>query len=175
MKQFNLPFARILFLAILLFLICPITYAQTAKIQGKVIDAATKAPLSGVTISVKNSQIATSTDADGNFTLDAPQGARILATFVGYDAVEINSSQKNPNIQLSASTKRLNEVVITATGIKKETKRLGYSIQSVDAASLVKAREADPINSLKGNVAGLTININSEIGHSPDVLVRGER
>jgi TonB-linked SusC/RagA family outer membrane protein len=174
MKQFNLLFARSLFLAILLFLIAPITYAQSTKIQGKVIDAATKGPLSGVTISVKNSETATSTDADGNFTLNAPQSSKILITFVGYEAVEINSSQKNPTIQLSASTQRLNEVVITATGIKKETKRLGYSIQSVDAASLVKAREADPINSLKGNVAGLTININSEIGHSPDVLVRGE-
>ena len=125
MKQFNLPLARMLFLAVLLFFITSLTYAQGTKIQGKVIDAATKSPLSGVTISVKNSQVATSSDADGNFTLDAPKGAKILITIVGYEAVEINSSQRNPTIQLSASTQRLNEVVITATGIRKETKRLG--------------------------------------------------
>src|SRR6185312_12060929 len=174
MKQFNLPLAKMLFLAVLLFFITSITYAQGRKIQGKVIDAANKSTLVGVTVSVKNSNVATSTDVDGNFTLEAPQNGRVLITFVGYQSIEVSASQKNPTIQLSASSQRLNEVVITATGIKKESKRLGYAIQTIDADALTKAREADPINSLKGNAAGLAININSEIGHSPDVIIRGE-
>ena len=174
MKQFNLPLAKMLFLAVLLFFITSISYAQGRKIQGKVIDAVNKSPLVGVTVSVKNSNVATSTDADGNFTLEAPQNGRVLITFVGYQSIEVSASQKNPTIQLSASSQRLNEVVITATGIKKESKRLGYAIQTIDADALTKAREADPINSLKGNAAGLAININSEIGHSPDVIIRGE-
>ncbi len=149
-------------------------YAQSYKIQGKVIDAGTKSPLAGVSISVKNSDIGTTTNADGHFSLVAPGNSKILATFVGYVPAEINASQKNITIQLISSAQQLNEVVVTATGIKKEAKRLGYAIQTIDAAALTKAREADPVNSLKGNAAGLEININQEIGHSPDVIMRGE-
>jgi len=173
MKQFNLPIARMFILAFFMLFISPFIYAQSNKIQGKVIDAGNKTPLSGVSVSIKNSTTGTSTDADGNFTLDAPSNGRIVVSFVGYQPVEIGATQKNPTIQLTASTQQLNEVVITATGIKKETRRLGYALQAIDAASLTKAREADPINSLKGNVAGLTVNITSEIGHAPDVLLRG--
>lgn len=175
MKQRNPPFTRIIFLALILFFITPFIYAQSNKIQGKVIDAANKSPLAGVSISIKNSNAGTSTDADGNFSIDAPKNSKILASFVGYQSIEINASQKSFTIQLTPSAQKLNEVVVTATGIRKESKRLGYAIQTIDAAALTKAREADPINSLKGNVAGLTININSEIGHSPDVLIRGEK
>ncbi len=72
------------------------------------------------------------------------------------------------------NARNLNEVVVTATGIKKESKRLAYAIQTVDASTLTQAREADPINSLKGQAAGLEININQEIGHPADVIMRGE-
>ncbi len=149
-------------------------FAQSYKIQGKVIDADSKSPLSGVSITIKNSNTGTITDANGNFSLNAPKDSKILVSFVGYNGVEINSSQKNVTIQLNSVTQHLNEIVVTATGIKKEAKRLGYAIQTIDAAALTKAREADPINSLKGNAAGLEININQEIGHSPDVIIRGE-
>src|SRR5664279_730908 len=100
MKQFTLPLARMLFLAILMFLITLITYAQSTKIQGKVIDAATKAPLSGVSISIKNSTVGTSTDADGNFSLEVPKNGKILASIVGYQPTEINVSQSNITIQM---------------------------------------------------------------------------
>jgi len=149
-------------------------FAQSYKIEGKVIDADTKSPLSGVSISVKNSEVGTITDANGNFSLNAPKDSKILVSFVGYNGAEINSSQKNVTVQLSSVTQHLNEIVVTATGIKKESKKLGYAIQTIDAAALTKAREANPINSLKGNAAGLAININQEIGHSPDVIIRGE-
>lgn len=149
-------------------------FTQSYKIQGKVIDAGTKSPLAGVSISVKNSDVGTTTDANGNFSLNVPEHSKILATFVGYNSVEVNSSQKNITIQLTSSVQQLNEIVVTATGIKKEAKRLGYAIQTIDAATLTKARAADPISSLKGNAAGLEININQEIGHSPDVIIRGE-
>jgi TonB-dependent SusC/RagA subfamily outer membrane receptor len=77
-------------------------------------------------------------------------------------------------ITLVTDSKNLNEVVVTATGIKKESKKLGYAIQTIDASTLTKAREPDPVNALKGNVAGFGINITQEIGHSPDVIIRGE-
>ena len=77
-----------------LFLLSTFIYAQENKINGKVIDATSKLPLTGVSISIKNSTTGTSTDADGNFSLEAPNNSKILVTFVGYEAVEINASQK---------------------------------------------------------------------------------
>jgi TonB-linked SusC/RagA family outer membrane protein len=173
MKQFNLRFCRVIFISLWCFFSVSTLYAQDINIQGKVIDATTKMPLAGVSISIKNSSIGTSSDADGNFSLAAPKNARIMATFVGFQPLEINS-KPSVTIQMAPVAGQLNEVVITATGIKKEAKKLGYAIQTIDASLLTKAREADPINSLKGNAAGLAININSEIGHSPDVIIRGE-
>jgi len=174
MKEFNSRIVKILFFAISLFLSSTFLFAQSNKIEGKVIDQTNKSPLAGVSISIKNSSIGASTDANGNFSLDVPRNSKLLVSFIGYQSKEINASQKVFTIELNPSTQELNEVVVTATGIKKEAKRLGYSIQTIDAAALTKAREADPINSLKGNAAGLAININSEIGHAPDVIIRGE-
>src|SRR5665647_365066 len=156
MKEFNSRIVKILFFAISLFLSSTFLFAQSNKIEGKVIDQTNKSPLAGVSISIKNSSIGTSTDANGNFSLDVPRNSKLLVSFIGYQSKEINASQKIFTIELNPSTQELNEVVVTATGIKKE------------------AREADPINSLKGNAAGLAININSEIGHAPDVIIRGE-
>ncbi|MDE3212033.1 MAG: TonB-dependent receptor plug domain-containing protein, partial [Bacteroidota bacterium] len=77
-------------------------------------------------------------------------------------------------ISLTPVIQQLNEVVVTATGIKKEARRLGYAVQTIKGSLLTKAREPDPVNSLKGNISGLQVNINQEIGHSPDVIIRGE-
>lgn len=174
MKELNLNYARILFLAMLFLFFSTAVFAQSYKIQGKVIDADSKSPLPGVSVTVKNSELGTITNQNGEFSLNVPKDSKILVSFVGYTGVEINASQRNVTIQLNSVMQHLNEVVVTATGIKKEAKRLGYAIQTIDASALTKAREADPVNSLKGNAAGLEININQEIGHSPDVIIRGE-
>src|ERR1022692_3351609 len=131
MTQFHIPELRMVLLALLFFFVSPFIHAQVSKIQGRVIDASTKVPLAGVSVAVKNTSTGTSTDPDGNFTLEVPQNGRILVSFVGYLPIEVGSSQRNPTIQLSASAQQLNEVVVTATGIKKESKRLGYAIQSI--------------------------------------------
>ena len=174
MKQFNLKLQKLYFLQFLSSFFQLFFLHKAIKLKVELLMQQISLLFAGVSISIKNSNVGTSTDADGNFSLDAPKNSKILATFVGYHSIEINASQKNITIQLTPSTQQLNEVVVTATGIKKEAKRLGYAIQTIDAAALTKAREADPINSLKGNAAGLAININSEIGHSPDVIIRGE-
>ncbi len=174
MKHLNLKPVRFLFFAIPFLIFSTFIFAQSHKIEGKVTDDVTKAPLEGVSVTVKNSNTGTLTNADGHFSIEASVNSKLVATFIGYQSKEINASQKNINIELTPVLKQLNEVVVTATGIKKEAKRLGYAIQTIDAAALTKAREADPVNSLKGNAAGLEININQEIGHSPDVIIRGE-
>ena len=131
-------------------------------------------PVPGVSVVIKGTRIGTSTGVDGSFALKAKEGDVLVISGVGVDRTEQTVGTGELTVLIAANAKELNQVVVTATGIKKEAKRLGYAIQTIDAAQLTTAREPDPINSLRGNAAGLEVNINSEIGHSPDVIIRGE-
>ncbi len=172
MKKFNPRVAKVLFFAISFLLSSYFLFAQN-KIEGKVTDAETQAPLEGVSISVKNSKMGTSTNANGEFSLDAPKNSRVLLSFVGYEPKEITASEGNILVQLTSASKQLTDVVVTALGVRKETKRLGYSVQEVKGSDLLKARESNPINGLAGKVAGLNVGINQELLASPVVLLRG--
>jgi TonB-linked SusC/RagA family outer membrane protein len=149
-----------------------LTYAQRS-ITGRILGEDQK-PVASATIKVKGANRQAITDENGNFSIAVTGNETLIITSIGYAAREVKASADLTNLVLTSDIKNLNEVVITATGIKKEAKRLGYAIQTIDASTLTQAREADPINSLKGNAAGLSININSEIGHSSDVIIRGE-
>ena len=151
------------------------SFAQKA-ISGRVLSASDQAPIPGASITLKGSKTGTSTGVDGNFSIKAKPGDVLVISGVGITRQEYTVGNGSELIMLTVlqSSQSLNQVIVTATGIRKEAKRLGYAIQAVDASALTQAREPDPINSLKGNVAGLEININSEIGHSADVIIRGE-
>jgi TonB-linked SusC/RagA family outer membrane protein len=155
------------------FLLPLISLAQKA-ITGHVLSKSDQLPLPGVSITIKGTHMGTSTGIDGSFSIRAKEGDVLVISGIGVVKQEQTVNAGDLTIAVAADAKNLNEVVVTATGIKKEAKRLGYAIQTIDASTLTTAREADPVNSLKGNAAGLTININSEIGHSPDVIIRGE-
>ena len=172
MKQFNPRVAKILFFAILFFFSSDFLQAQN-KIEGRVTDAETQAPLEGVSVSLKNSKSGTSTNANGEFILDAPKNSRLLVSFVGYEPKEITAGNGNVSIQLTSSAKQLNEVVVTALGVKKEIKKLGYSVQEVKGEDLVKARDQNPISGLTGKVAGLSVGPSAELLRKPTVLLRG--
>ncbi len=167
------PFgARVLLLIILLLPL--LTFAQTI-ITGQVLSGSDQSPVPGATIIIKGTKIGTSTGIDGKFAVRAKEGDVLVVSGIGVTQKEVNvGAGSELTITVATNSRNLNEVVVTATGIKKEAKRIGYATQTIDASTLTKAREADPINSLKGNAAGLTININQEMGHSPDVIVRGE-
>jgi TonB-linked SusC/RagA family outer membrane protein len=148
--------------------------AQLIVLKGKVNDADGKKPLSGVSVYIKNGKSAT-TDADGYFSINTTGGNTITVSYIGYISEEISVGNKEYiEVELKPDTKQLAEVVVTATGIRKESKRLGYATQTVDAAKLTQAREPNPMNALKGNVAGLSVNINSEMGHAPSISLRGD-
>lgn len=175
MKQQPNKFFRITLMMLSTFLFYVAVQAQTLEISGRVMDAITKKPIEGATVSVKNTTRGTVTDVNGLFKISAEKGKDLTISFVGFETFNTRvSADKFLSIQLASSVNQMAEVVVTATGIKKEAKRLGYAVQTIDASLLTQAREADPVNSLKGNAAGLAININSEIGHSPDVIIRGE-
>ena len=144
-------------------------------ISGRVMSLTDKTPVAGATVLVKGTKTGTSTGLDGTFNIKAQEGNTLVITGVGLKTQEVSvGNEPILTINVVTDSKNLNEVVVTATGIRKESKRLGYSVQTIDASKFTMAREPDPINSLKGNVAGLEININQEIGHSPDVIMRGE-
>lgn len=161
--------------ALLVILLLPMLSLAQQVVSGKIISSKDQTPVPSASILIKGSKTGTSTTIDGTFSLKAKMGDVLVVTGIGITRQEYTVSQSDNNIiSVVTDSKNLNEVVVTATGIKKESKRLGYSIQTIDASSLTQAREPDPINSLKGNAAGLAININSEIGHAPDVIIRGE-
>lgn len=160
-----------------LFLFCLATVALANAqntVSGRIISAEDQKPVAGATVTVKGKNGAvTSTNEQGNFTIGAKSSDVLVITSVGFASREIAVSSDLNSITLATDARGLNEVVVTALGIKKETKRIGYSVQEVKGADLVKARESNPVNSLVGKVAGLNVGINAEVLASPTVLLRG--
>jgi TonB-linked SusC/RagA family outer membrane protein len=173
MKHVYPPAKLLLSMFVFILFYVPL-FAQVIPVNGKVTDAQTNAPIAGATVSIKNSYTATSTNSSGEFSLHAKTGDVLIVSFIGYQTSTTRISEGYQQILLNQNDDQLHEVVVTATGIKKEVKRLGYATQTVDASRLTQAREPDPLNSLKGNVAGLSVNITPELGHAPSVSLRGD-
>ena len=144
---------------------------QAAKVSGTVTDG--KEPIIGASIRVKNSSQGTITDMDGNFKLDVAPGTELVISYVGYKDVNTKAAA-NMNIVLEEESTALSEVVVTALGIKRERKALGYALSEVKGEELTKAKETNVINSLQGKVAGLIVqNTAGGASGSTRVLLRG--
>lgn len=149
-----------------------VSYAQS-PVTGRILSAEDRKPIAGATIKVKGSQKLTSTDNDGNFSIIAADNDILILTNIGYTSLEVKASSSLNGIYLTTDAKNLNEVVVTALGVKKEKKKLGYAVQEVKGEDLVKAREPNAINGLVGKVAGLTVGASPELLGNPSVLLRG--
>ena len=152
--------------------------AQT--ITGRVVSGDDQQPLPGVSIVVKGTNTGTTSLADGTYSLNVPSKNRngesvtLTYSFIGYETQEIAVGNRTTvDVTMRAGDRTLNEVVVTALGIKKDIRRTGVSIQSVDGAQLIKAREPNAINSLVGKVAGLTIGASAELLRRPNIVLRG--
>src|SRR5258708_16564791 len=154
----------------LLPLFCP----SQKIITGHVLSKADQSPIPGVSVIIKGTRIGTSTSVDGSFSIKAKEGDVLIVSGVGVTRTEQEVNGAALTISVAADARELNQVVVTATGIRKEARRLGYALQTIDASTLTQAREADPANALKGQAAGLEININPEIGRPAGVIMRGE-
>lgn len=152
----------------------PLASIAQKLITGHVLSKTDQTPVPGVSVVIKGTRIGTSTDIDGGFAIRAKEGDVLVISGVGIVRTEEPVNGNTLMIPVTADVRELNQVVVTATGVKKEARRLGYALQVVDAAGLTTAREPDPLNSLKGQAAGLEININQELGHPADVIMRGE-
>lgn len=146
--------------------------AQTVQLHGKVVDSATQQPVVGATISSANQTVAS--DIGGNFTLNADKGKNVTVSFIGYGMQTVVVGDDNfLTIKLSSSSSQLSDVVVTALGVRKEVKRVGYAVQQVQGEDLVKARDANPVTGLQGKIAGLSVGPSAELLRKPTVLLRG--
>lgn len=151
------------------------TTLQAAKItvQGTIVDAQGM-PLIGVSILESGTTNGTITDFDGKFTLSVNTGATLELSYIGYQSQKITAKPNLGTIQMNDDTEVLEEVVVTALGIKREKKALGYAQQELKGDALVSSRESNLANSLSGKVAGLQVVRGSGgPGSSSKIVLRG--
>lgn len=131
---------------------------QYWKIKGKVSDEKGEA-LIGATVKIKNATHGTVTDVNGNFEIVLPPGGVLIISYIGYREQELKiNSQRTYDIVLKEETAGLDEVVVTALGIKRDRKALGYAVSDVKGKELEKAKETNVINALAGKIPGLVIS-----------------
>ena len=171
MSMKKLPF---LFLCLLIGI--GLATAQTREITGSVISAEDDQPVIGASVIVKGTTTGTVTDYDGKFSLSVPSAAKTLViSYIGMAAQEV-AIAPNVRVLLKADTQNLDEVVVTALGISREKKALGYAVSEVKGDEMLKARGgvSNPINALQGKVAGLQIQGGAgSMGGSSKVIIRG--
>ena len=145
---------------------------QDIKITGK-ITGANGEPLSGVSVSLKGSTVGTTSDNNGNYTLTVPEKGTLVISYIGYQSQEIPvNSQSVINIKLAPSTKSMDEVVVIGYGSASKRDLTG-SIVKVDGKQVADKPNSNPISSLQGQVAGLSVVNNATPGSTPDVRIRG--
>lgn len=165
---------RMLLTVTLLAFLPSLLYAQS-KISGKVVDENGK-PLPGATILIKGSAKGAATDIDGKYLITAQKGEVLLFRVLGAISKEVTvGDQTTIDVQLVTDAKSLNEVVVTALNVKKETKKIGYAFQEVKGEDLTTVRDPNPISGLTGKVAGLSVGPNAELLRAPNVLLRGNQ
>lgn len=153
--------------------------AQQGKertITGQVSDD--MGPLIGVNVLVKGTSVGCITDFDGNFTLTTTEANPVIQfSYVGYKTQEIAAKEQSViNLMMESDSQLVEEVVVTALGIKRATKALSYNVQEIKSDELTRVKDANLVNSLSGKVAGVTINASSSgVGGASKVVMRGTK
>lgn len=153
-----------------------VTFQERVTLKGTVRDEADNQPLPGVTITDNQRKVLGVTNGEGNFTVTADKGAELSFNMVGYTVTKhlARSSDNSLNIRLNSANNELNEVVVTALGIRREEKSLGYSTTKVDSTQLTNAVSSNWTDALSGKVAGLNLVRNSGPAGSNKIILRGE-
>jgi TonB-linked SusC/RagA family outer membrane protein len=144
-------------------------------VKGTVTDAQSGKPLSGVTVGVKGTTAGASTNENGGFSISADPAAILVFSYVGYKNIEIPvGAQTMINVKLRADAGQLQDVLVTALGITKERRSLGYSVSEVKGSSMTEARENSFVNSLEGRVAGVNVSgVATGPNGASNVVIRG--
>jgi ferric enterobactin receptor len=166
-KRFMLSVLMMLFLSVTVM-------AQNIRVTGKVTDK-TGQPIAGAAVVVEGTTIGASTNADGIYNLNAPGSATLLFSFLGLESQKVPVNNRNViNVTLSESSVVMQEFVVTALGIQKDKKALGYAIQDVKSDEILKNKQTNVINSLAGKVAGVNVTQSSgAAGAGSTIIIRG--
>ncbi|HSC39407.1 MAG TPA: TonB-dependent receptor plug domain-containing protein, partial [Chitinophagaceae bacterium] len=179
MKRFHCPGSGVVLPKVLFFLLFffPAYAIHAQKISGSVRDE-TGARLPKVSVTVKGTSTGTSSGDDGKFTIAANPGATLVFTYIGFKPREVKvTGTESLDIVMEASveSQNLDVIVITALGIRKNVRKLGYSATAVNADQLTVNRTANPLNALQGKVAGLNISsLGTGPGSTSKIRIRGQ-
>ncbi len=161
------------FLVLLVVLVAQITFAQERVVSGVVSDN-TGLPLPGVTVLVKGTQSGAQTDFDGKYSIKATASQVLIFSYLGMKNQEIKASSATVNVKLQEDAQNLEEVVVTAVGISRREKELGYAVQTLTSEDIKTKPNADVINSLAGATSGVSITSSAgDAGASTFMLIRG--
>ena len=161
-------------LALVVALFAPFAMmAQAMNVSGTVTSSEDGLPMPGVSIIVVGTTNGTSTDFDGNFSIDANTGDQLQFSFIGYADKSVAVSGSSMNVTLSPDAAALDEVVVTALGISREKKSLGYAMQTVGGDELNQAKSENIVNSISGKVAGVQVKTSTNMGGSSNIVIRG--
>ena len=147
-------------LLVLLMMASGPVFAQT--ITGKVTSTPDGEAMPGVSVLVKGTTRGTTTDANGTYTVTASPSGKLVFSYIGYKTQEVDVANRSTiDVGLLEDASQLNEVVVTALGIKKEKKALGYAVQDIKGAEILKNKSSNVINSLSGKIAGVNVTQSS--------------
>ncbi|AWV99437.1 SusC/RagA family TonB-linked outer membrane protein [Arcticibacterium luteifluviistationis] len=150
------------------------TFAQSMEVSGKVTSADDGIGLPGVSVTIQGTTRGTTSDVEGMYKLTAQKGATLVYSFVGMNSQSIVvGNQSTVNVSLSSDANQLSEVVVTALGVSREKKSLGYAVQEVGGDAVSTVKQQNFVSSLSGKVAGVQIRQNTSMGGSVNVLIRG--
>lgn len=168
--------------AVLLVSVCMLflamsAYSQARTVRGTVTRTADNSPLPGVNILIKNTNLGAITNVDGEYVIEITSNDDVLVfSYVGFVTKEIVAGTQDViDVALDDDIALLDAVVVTALGVERKSRDLGYALQSVDVADLQTARDPNLVNSLAGRIAGMQINNGSSgVGSSSRIVIRGE-
>lgn len=164
-----------LLLAFLGFIGLQVLFAQTREISGIVTSSEDGSTIPGASVVVKGTTMGTVTDMDGKFTLKVAPGAKALVvTFVGMTSSEVPLTESNTyNIKMASQNIAVNEVVVTAMGISRAAKTVGYATTSLSGEDISASQTVNPLNAMQGKIAGVQISTAPGPGSTQNVFIRG--
>ncbi len=146
---------------------------KTKTVKGTVLDENGE-PIIGATVRGKDGNAVAVTDIDGNFTISVPEGSTVEVSYLGYTNKAFAAKQNNVTVNMTQDNQVLNEVVVTALGIKKESKSLSYNVQQLGGDAVTTVQDANFVNSLNGKVAGVQFSQSAAgVGSATRVVMRG--
>ncbi|HEY0091208.1 MAG TPA: TonB-dependent receptor plug domain-containing protein, partial [Flavobacterium sp.] len=164
---------QLLLITFILSLFTSSLFGQGEPITGRVVDNA-NLPLPGANVTIRGTQTGVDTDIDGNFTITAAPTDILVFSFLGMQTVEL-PARANMTVTLVEEATQIEGVVVTALGISREKRSLGYSAQKLEGSDVTQTPTNNFLNNLSGKVAGLEIRTNSNFGGSTNVVLRGTR